>query len=182
MISQLSANYQIGAIHTADTTWRLSTESEKVHRLYPPSIVQTQFGDKLNRCSRRFQVVSWPNLTLFQTQTIGKLKPWHRSTPTLSSRSLTKSCVEVALPACLNKSPDSWLLQSSILNHSITRQVLPVLFLSASLAFLIYPLVWDNPRFIFQYCAAFRSIGANATRNICLGRFERWKQISCFGY
>ena len=78
MIIQLSAKYQIGAIHTADTTWRLGTESEKVHRLYSPSIVQTQFGDKPNRCSRRLQVVSWPNLTLFQTQTIGKLKPWHR--------------------------------------------------------------------------------------------------------
>ena len=34
------------------------TVVHRVHRLHPPSIVQTQFGDKLNRCSRRFQVVS----------------------------------------------------------------------------------------------------------------------------
>ena len=67
MISQLSAKYQIGAIHTADTrpTWWFVTESEKVHRLNPPS-VQSQFGYKLNRCSRRFQIVSWPNLTYFK--------------------------------------------------------------------------------------------------------------------
>ena len=41
MISQLSAKYQFGAMHTADTTGGkvtnlalLSTDSEKVHRLY----------------------------------------------------------------------------------------------------------------------------------------------------
>ena len=59
------------------------TVVHRVHRWHPPSIVQTQFGDKLNRCSRRFQVVSWPNLTLFQTKTIGELKPWHRYSPDL---------------------------------------------------------------------------------------------------
>ena len=46
--------------------------------VYPPSIVQTQFGDTLNRCSRRFQVVSLPNLTLSHTQTGYTLKPCTR--------------------------------------------------------------------------------------------------------
>ena len=70
------AKYQIGAIHTADTTWRLSTESIVYTRrawCKLNSLVNT-----LNRCSRRFQVVSWPNLTLLHTQTGYTLKPWHR--------------------------------------------------------------------------------------------------------
>ena len=115
MISQLSAKYQIGAIHTAILCDGLSPNpSEKVHRLYPPSIVQTQSGDTLNRCSRRFQVVSWPtwpyhtlkpdthsnrvpdgfrlcldltwpNLTVLHTQTGYTLKPWHRHCAALGS-------------------------------------------------------------------------------------------------
>ena len=47
MICQLYAKYQFGAIHTADTTYGkvtnralLSAESEKVHRLYLPTIRQ----------------------------------------------------------------------------------------------------------------------------------------------
>ena len=52
MISQLSAKYQFGAIDTADTPYSkvtnmalLSTESEKVHRLYLRSVyVATQFA------------------------------------------------------------------------------------------------------------------------------------------
>ena len=73
MISQLSAKYQIGAIHTADTM----------------SIVQTQFGDTLNRCSRRFQVVSWPNLTVLHTQTGYTLKPCTRRFQVVSWPNLT---------------------------------------------------------------------------------------------
>ena len=73
MISQLSAKYQIGAIHTADTM----------------SIVQTQFGDTPNRCSRRFQVVSWPNLTVLHTQTGYTLKPCTRRFQVVSWPNLT---------------------------------------------------------------------------------------------
>ena len=47
MISQLSAKYQIGAIHTADTM----------------SIVQTQFGDTFNRCFRLCLGLTWPYYT-----------------------------------------------------------------------------------------------------------------------
>ena len=64
--------------------------SEKVHRLYPPSIVQTQFGDTLNRCSRRFQVVSWPNLTLSHTQTGYTLEPCTRRFQVVSWPNLTQ--------------------------------------------------------------------------------------------
>ena len=61
MISQLSSKYQLGAIHTADTTATdralLSTESEKVHRLYLPYNACSVFGSKVlvfsayNACS-----------------------------------------------------------------------------------------------------------------------------------
>ena len=113
MISQLSAKYQIGAIHTSFLSVKVHTSwvsqaprvlsytqrilcdglspnpSEKVHRLYPPSIVQTQFGDTLNRCSRRFQVVSWPNLTLSHTQTGYTRKPCTRRFQVVSWPNLT---------------------------------------------------------------------------------------------
>ena len=115
MISQLSAKYQIGAIHTSflsvkvhpswvsqaprvlSYTQRILCDglspnpSEKVHRLFPPSIVQTQFGDTLNRCSRRFQIVSWPNLTLSHTQTGYTLKPCTRRFQVVSWPNLTLS-------------------------------------------------------------------------------------------
>ena len=94
MISQLSAKYQIGAIHTADTMWWFVTESIRESSSFIPaqlSIVQTQFGDTLNRCSRRFQVVSWPNLTLSHTQTGYTLKPCTRRFQVVSWPNLTLS-------------------------------------------------------------------------------------------
>ena len=51
--------------------------------------MQTQFGDTLNRCSRRFQVVSWPNLTLSHTQTGYTLKPCTRRFQVVSWPNLT---------------------------------------------------------------------------------------------
>ena len=131
MISQLSAKYQIGAIHTSflsvkvhpswvsqaprvlSYTQRILCDglspnpSEKVHRLYPPSIVQTQFGDTIgvpdgfrlcldltwpyhtlkpdthsNRVPYGFRLcldLTWPNLTALHTQTGYTRKPWHRA-------------------------------------------------------------------------------------------------------
>ena len=82
IVGQVSLDYQSTICQVSN---RRDTHSgyyvtvvHRVHRLQPPSMMQTQFAYTLNRCSRRFQVVSWPIMTLFQTQTIGKLKPWHR--------------------------------------------------------------------------------------------------------